>query len=114
MFLGTPPVRAPADNQTVFRVRFLTWARDGKSVVFNSLTAVFVSHLWRGDVDGETRGASRARWKRRDHAGHGVINDCLAFTRLSYDLDVYLFQAGRPVRSEERTHVARTGLNLRL
>jgi Tol biopolymer transport system component len=78
----------------------LVWARDGKSVVFSSFIAVFVSYLWRVDVDGNRP------VERLELAGVGALTpatvpskDQLAFTRVSYDLDVYRFEAGGPVRS---------------
>jgi Tol biopolymer transport system component/DNA-binding winged helix-turn-helix (wHTH) protein len=74
----------------------LTWTRDGRSVIYNSL-APLITYLWRVDGDG-TRPPERL-----EAAGLGAAmpatalsRDRLAFVRIVVDTEVYRFQAGRP------------------
>ena len=74
----------------------LTWTRDGRSVIYNSLTPL-ITYLWRVDADG-----SRPP-ERLEAAGLGAAmpamarsRDRLAFVRIVVDIDVYAFQAGHP------------------
>ena len=78
--------------------------------MFSSLIAVFVSYLWRVDVDGNRP------VERLELAGVGALTpatvpskDQLAFTRLSYDVDVYRFQPGRPVQICSRVELSGYG-----
>jgi Tol biopolymer transport system component len=84
---------------SIFRLTSLAWSRDGKSIVYNEYLDTFVSYLWRAPVDGN--GAAQ----RIELAGAGALmpamamsKDRLAFSRQSYDMDVYRFQVGEPAR----------------
>ena len=93
MPLSTPRRLTPS---AVPLIGSITWTRDGRSVIYNSL-APLITYLWRVDVDG-TRPPERL-----EAAGLGAAmpaaalsRDRLAFVRIVVDIDVYAFQAGRP------------------
>ena len=74
----------------------LAWTRDGRSVIYNSLSPL-ITYLWRVAVDG-TRPPERI-----EVAGLGAAmpamalsRDRLAFVRIVVDTDVYRFTPGRP------------------
>jgi Tol biopolymer transport system component/DNA-binding winged helix-turn-helix (wHTH) protein len=74
----------------------LAWSRDGRSVIYNSLSPL-ITYLWRVDIDG-----SRPP-ERVEVAGLGaampataVSRDRLAFVRIVVDTDVYRFRPGIP------------------
>jgi len=84
---------------SIFRLESLSWSQDGKSIVYNEYLDTFVSYLWRAPVDGS------AAAQRLELAGAGALmpaiatsKDRLAFSRQSYDMDVYRFQVGEPAR----------------
>ena len=79
----------------------VAWARDGGSVIFDTMQATSVFYLWRSWLDG------RRPLERLEIAGVGAVNpatavsrDHLAFSRFVYDLDIYRFtpdHAAEPV-----------------
>jgi Tol biopolymer transport system component len=84
---------------SIFRLTSLAWSRDGKSILYNEYLDTFVSYLWRAPVDGS------AAAQRIELAGTGALmptialsKDRLAYSRQSYDMDVYRFQVGQPSR----------------
>jgi Tol biopolymer transport system component/DNA-binding winged helix-turn-helix (wHTH) protein len=95
----TPPL--PLRRLTTQRLQFVgsvTWTRDGSGVVYAATAPAQYPYLWRVDAEG-TRPPERI-----EVAGSGgdpavaLTRDRLAFVRDLFDLDIYRFEAGRPVQ----------------
>ena len=92
---------APPRRLTTQRLQFVgsvTWTRDGSGVVYAASAPAQYPYLWRVDADG-TRPPERI-----EVAGSAVdpavalTRDRLAFVRDLFNLDIYRFEAGRPVQ----------------
>jgi Tol biopolymer transport system component len=77
-------------------VRRLTWARDGKSVIFDNESGYAAFYLWRVGVDGQRPP------ERIEVAGVGarepaasLSTNRLVFVRQSFDTDIYLLERGQ-------------------
>jgi Tol biopolymer transport system component len=75
----------------------LTWTRDGSAVVYAAATPEW--NLWRVEVAG-TRSPERIEVAGAEAYAPAIAlsRDRLAFTRVSFDSDLYRFDVGRPVQ----------------
>jgi eukaryotic-like serine/threonine-protein kinase len=87
--------------QRSFFIDAVAWTRDGSAIVYaGGVTHIQAQlYLWRVDVDGVRPP------ERIEVAGLGALGpavslsrDRLAFTRVSWDTDIYRFEAGRPAQ----------------
>jgi serine/threonine protein kinase/Tol biopolymer transport system component len=99
------PVAAPRqlvkpifiDISAIFNISSIAWARDGRSVIYSSFEANRLTYLWRVAADGG-RTAERIEAAGLGAVGPAMVfaRDRLAFARISDDVDLYRFTAGRP------------------
>jgi dipeptidyl aminopeptidase/acylaminoacyl peptidase len=85
--------------------RWLTWSRDGKSVIYTD-GLIGLSNLWRVGVDGggpperiEVAGVNAT------FPSTAPTGDRLAFSRSLHDVDIYRFEPGRPAYPTARSSV---------
>jgi len=90
-----PPRRLTTQRYGI--IHSLTWTRDGSTIIYD--THGRISGLWRVTIDG-----NRAP-ERIEDAGENPTapalarsRDRLAFTRMSFDADIYRFQTGGPLQ----------------
>ncbi|HEY3122165.1 MAG TPA: protein kinase, partial [Vicinamibacteria bacterium] len=96
----SPPRRLTRHNASIFGI---AWARDGRSLVYgHSPTHLsgIGSHLWRVGIGGD-RPPERIEAAREGAFAPATVlsRDRLAFTQDRSDLDIYIFEAGRPARA---------------
>jgi len=99
---GAQTASSRARRLTTQRSAFMDsvgWTRDGRAVVYSAAVTPQTSYLWRVGVDG-TRPPARIEVAGSSANGLAIARsrDRLAFTRTSWDVDIYRFDVGRPVQ----------------
>lgn len=91
-----PPRRVT--TQRYGHIHSLTWSRDGSTIIYDAVQHNFFPALWRVTSDG-SRAPERIETAGQLAAAPALARsrDRLAFTRSTFDTDIYRFQAGGPV-----------------
>jgi len=92
---SAPPRRLT--TQRSIYIDSIAWTRDGRVLVYDDGGTLVVSHLWRLEVAGN-RPPERVEVAGVGASTPAMSRNRLAFTRSSYDADIYRFEEGRPLQ----------------